>query len=389
MATYTAKVLHKGDLVKSQIVADNEAEARKQAKKLGRIIAIRRRSSLTGVFKPGMRGDERIVFLQRLSMMVESRVAMGQALNIMRNAFQGAVRRASDELYRRIEQGADFGESILKMSKDFPDTTAALINSGVRGGDLPEALRNAAEFELEMDEIRRSSSKGMAGAVATFLMSAAMILGTSLYIGPAVMESELMQQGGDINIDWVFTIAHGLSWFMGALLLLAVTLLSLTYIVKPVAPSFSDRVVLKIPIYRDLVLAKNNYTVFHGLGLLIGSGVRMEEALVLSAEAAPRGEVKNDLERGHRAVRNGKPWAMAMQTLHPTDIAALSTSQDREQIAKAVQAVARQYKKIYTQRIQEVVPGLQLLSALFMAIAGGLIFGMVILPMLQLTQNLL
>lgn len=389
MATYTARVMQKGELRRVQIIADDQIEARKQAKKLGRIIALKRRSDLTQLFKPGMRGDERIVFLQRLSMMVESRVAMGQALNIMRTAFQGAVRRAADELYRRIEQGADFGESILQMKKDFPDTTAALINSGVRGGDLPEALRNAADFELEMDEIRRTSSKGMAGAVGTFLMSAAMILGTSLYVGPAVVESELMQQGGGVDIDWVFAIANGLSWFMGVLLFGALGLLSLTYIVKPIAPSISDRIVLKIPIYRDLVLAKNNYTVFHGLGLLIGSGVRMEEGLQLAADAAPRGEVRNDLQRAHRAVRNGKPWAMAMQTLHPTDIAALSTSQDRDQIAKAVQSVARQYRKIYTQRIQEVVPGLQMLSALFMAIAGGLIFGMVILPMLQLTQNLL
>lgn len=390
MPTYKVKVSGGGDLRSVEIVADNEQTAINEAKSLGNVLSAKKQSSLSGLFKPSLRVDERIIFLQRLSMMVESKVGLGRALKVMEQAFSGSIKRVSTDLHARVERGADFGQAIIRMSKDFPETTAALINSGVRGNDLPAALKNASDFEIEMDYIRRNSSKGLASAVFTFLLSIGLILGTTFFIGPAVLESQLFKQTpGEVDVDWVFMIGYWVSGLMIFILAVTLGLLGLRYILKPLAPGFADRIIVKIPIYRDLVLAKNNYTIFHSLGLLINSGVRIEEALKLAYEAAPKGEVKNDLSRATNAVRNGKSWPMAMKTLHPTDIAALSTAQDREQTARSVNAVAKQYRNIYTQRIQEVVPGLQLLAALFMAIGGGLIFAMVILPMLLLTQNLL
>lgn len=390
MPEYKANIIVKGNLRQTVIIADDEVTARRQAKRQGRVVRLKKRNPLLQFFEPRMRPDERIVFLQRLGMMIRSRLGMSDALKVMRSAFSGSVRRVADELLRRVEQGADFGEAVFKMSKDFPNTTAALINSGIQGGNLPQALDNAASFELEMDEIRRSSSRGMAGALFTFFTAAALTIGTAFFVGPWMLDSQLMQQGGDaIDVDWAYYTAYVLASLMIVMVVGVGGLLSLTYLVKPVAPGFSDRIVLKIPIYRDLVLAKNNYTVLHGLGLLIESGVRMEDALRLAAESAPRGEVRADLERAYRAIRTGSPWASVMNTLHPTDIAALSTAQNKEQIANAFQAVAGQFRKTYVQRVQEVVPGMQLLSALFMSIAGGLLFALIILPMLQLTQALI
>lgn len=390
MPEYKANIIVKGNLRQTVIIADDEVTARRQAKRQGRVVRLKKRNPLLQFFEPRMRPDERIVFLQRLGMMIRSRLGMSDALKVMRSAFSGSVRRVADELLRRVEQGADFGEAVFKMSKDFPNTTAALINSGIQGGNLPQALDNAASFELEMDEIRRSSSRGMAGALFTFFTAAALTIGTAFFVGPWMLDSQLMQQAGDaIDIDWAYYTAYVLASLMIVMVVGVGGLLSLTYLVKPVAPGFSDRIVLKIPIYRDLVLAKNNYTVLHGLGLLIESGVRMEDALRLAAESAPRGEVRADLERAYRAIRTGSPWASVMNTLHPTDIAALSTAQNKEQIANAFQAVAGQFRKTYVQRVQDVVPGMQLLSALFMSIAGGLLFALIILPMLQLTQALI
>jgi general secretion pathway protein F len=390
MPEYIIKVASKDQVKKRVFTADSEVTARRKAKRDGRILSVKKKSAIGALFEIRMRPEERVLFLQRLAMMMESRVAMTTALQVMRGAFTGGVKRVSDQLYSMVEQGMDFAEAIGHMRKDIPETTSALITSGIQGGNLAQALQNAADFELEMAEIKRGSSKGLFGAIFTFLASLGMILGTSMFVGPAVMESDLITQAGDsVDVDWVFQIANIISVAMVGIVAFVVALIGLRFVIKPVASAFADRVILKIPVYRDLVLSKNNYTVFHGLAMLIDAGVRMEQALFLSGKTAPKGEVKEDLWRAHRAVRSGQPWAQAMKSLHPTDIAALSTSQDRVQIARAIHAVAAQSRKIYSQRISEVVPGLQLLSALFMTIAGGLIFGMVIIPMLQMTQGLM
>lgn len=390
MAEFLAKVKVGSKLQELSLMADSQKEAHSLAMRQGRVVSVRRTARISGLFSRGLNPAERIIFLRRLSTMVRSRVGMGESLKIMRDAFKGPVQRVSNELFRQVEAGLDFGDALMSMQKDFPKTTAALIRSGIRGGDIYTALEDAARFESEMDRIRRESSRGIWSAIGSFLLAAAVIIATSFYLGPYVMESDLIKAAGDsVNVDWVFTAADIVAYMMLAVTIAFSSLLGLAYVVKPLFPNFADRLILKIPVYRDLVLAQNHYTVFYGMALLVKSGVRMEDTLRLSHETAPPGEVAADLRRALDAVRNGNSWSKAMKNLHPTDRAALGTSQDREQVSESLDAVAQQYKESYAYRVQQVVPILQLTSALFMSIGGALIFAMVILPMLQMTKGIL
>lgn len=390
MRDYIVKINVNGNLEKMIIAAENSTEAKEIAGRSGSVISIEKTSWVTNIIQPGMSAAERIIFLSRLSMMTRSRVGMGESLKIMKTAFKGTIARASNDLYRRVESGSDFGDAITSMRKDFPKTTSALISAGIKGGDISSALIEAADFETEMDMVKRESNKGVWSAVFSFILASAIILGTSIFLGPYVMESDLIKAAGpSVQVDWVFVVADVLAWIIGAITFIFTFLLLIGYVVKPVAPQAADKIILKIPVFRDLVLARNNYTIFFGMALLVRSGVRMEETLDLTYKSAPKGAIANDVQRAYLAVKSGQSWPKAMHHLHPTDIAALSVSQDREQIAVALSSVAEQYKRLYGERVKQVVPVLQLLSALFMSLGGALIFAMIILPMLQMTSGLM
>lgn len=148
---------------------------------------------------------------------------------------------------------------------------------------------------------------------------------------------------------------------------------------------------MRIPFYRDLVLAKQNYIVFFGLGILLGAGLRLEECLRLSRDNSPRGELKDDLERARKTIVGGgvNPWPYVMTTLHPTDKAALATAQDRTQIATTISELAIQYRNLYHHRISVFVPVAQILAAIFLSLAGVVLFGVAIVPLLQMTSGIL
>lgn len=390
MPNYIAKIKVGAKLESIPIIAESEIAARELGARHGKVMSVRKASALSNTMNRGMNTSERIVFLRRLSTMVRSRVGLGESLKIMQNAFNGPVGRAANELIRSIEAGASFGDAVVSMPKDFPQTTAALIRAGIKAGDIYAALEDAAQYEMEMETIRRESGKGLLSAVGSFLIAAVIILGTSTFVGPYVMESQLIKAAGDsVNVDWVFSAATVISYIMIAITAVFVCLMFLTFVIKPLFPTQADKIILRIPVYRDLILAQNNYTVFYGMALLARSGVRMEDVLSLSRESAPPGEAAEDLGRALTAVRSGLPWATAMRNLHPTDKASLSTAQDREQVGVSLSAVSRQYKDSYTRRVQQVIPILQMVSALFMSIGGALIFGMVIMPMLQMTSGLM
>jgi general secretion pathway protein F len=153
-------------------------------------------------------------------------------------------------------------------------------------------------------------------------------------------------------------------------------------------PDFFDALIVKLPYYRELVLAQTNYVTLYKLGLLIKSGVRVEESLALTSESCPRGGLRTDLIRAVGAVRSGRPWGTTLATLHSTDRAALSVSTNREDVARTLDVLAIQYRDIYVQRISTFSPALQMIAAVFMSLAGAILFGLTILPMLQLSASI-
>lgn len=119
--------------------------------------------------------------------------------------------------------------------------------------------------------------------------------------------------------------------------------------------------------------------------------LRLEECLRLSRDNSPRGELRDDLERARAVIVKGssKPWPYVMTTLHPTDKAALATAQDRSQIATTIAELALQYRNLYRQRIAVFVPVAQVLAAVFLSLAGVVLFGVAIVPPLQMTSGIL
>ena len=152
-----------------------------------------------------------------------------------------------------------------------------------------------------------------------------------------------------------------------------------------------DRGILHIPFYRDMALAKTNYMVFFGLAVLLKAGLRVEEALTLTIESAPKGELRNDLERARTSIVKGsaQPWPYHMTMLHATDKAALATALDRTQTARTIEQLALQYQSLYRARLELFVPVMQGFSAIFLSIAGFVLFGVSIVPLMQSMSSIM
>lgn len=372
-----------------EIQARDAQEARKAMERQGRVLSFERRFGL-GI-SMAMTPDERQVFFGRLSSMLRSRVGTGAALALIRDSFSGKIQEIAGRLLALVESGDDLADAIEKIgAPDFPPATCALIKAGSASGESWKAVKDAAEFEYQLHLVKQSAGKGMASGIIGFLTAALVTFGSSFYVGPKIMESELLKGAaakGTIDIGWINTASVVTGYIMVVLATLFVALWLLASIGRQIAPNGADKIILKVPFYKDLVLSKNNFIILYGLSLLIRSGVRTEEALRLTAQGAPKGALRGDLFRAVEQVRSGKPWPQAMSTFHPTDKAALMSATDREQIAISLDALAGQYRELYAQRLASFVPALQTVSALFLSVAGGILFGQSILPMLMASSG--
>jgi general secretion pathway protein F len=392
MASYEGKVKTRGNKIRSiEIQARNKDEAMKQVARMGRVVTFRRKMTIN--YSAKLSAGDRQIFFTRLSAMLSSRVGTSDALTLMRDTFSGKIQEVSGRILNYVQGGDDLADAMEKVgSPDFPQATVALIKAGSRSGETWRAIKDAATFEYELHNIKKGAAKGLVSGIFSFLAAAVMTIGSTLYVGPKIMESDLIKasnKDGAVNIDWVMTSGYVTAYIMIAILFVGVCFWLLSSVGRRIMPVKADKIILKIPYYKDLILSRNNFIVLYGLALLIKSGVRVEQALSLSADGAPRGALKADLIAAMTAVKTGKPWPKAMTTLHPTDKAALLSATDREQVATTLDTLAGQYRELYGQRLASFVPLINLVAALFMSIAGALIFGQSILPMLMATGGLI
>ncbi|HDR9103293.1 TPA: type II secretion system F family protein [Burkholderia vietnamiensis] len=388
MKSYKVKIAVNRKVVETVIAAPSLEEARKLAAYRGQVLAV----TSNGGGSRGMSVADRLMFFQRLASMLGSKVSASEALEIIFQSFTGAIRDAARILRDEIVRGATLYEAMERAgSKYFPEAIVAIVKTGSRGGDQAYAIREAARFERELEQVKKESSKGLWSALMGFVAGVITILASTYYVAPMILNSSLVSASGGTDIGWVMTLSKVIS----AIAIIASVIMGGVFfygvVIRPFAPAAVDRGILKIPFYRDMALAKTNYMVFFGLGVLLKAGLRVEEALELSIESAPKGELRNDLERARTAIMKGsvKPWPFYMTMLHPTDKAALATAQDREQTARTIEQLAITYQTLYRSRLELFVPSVQAFSAVFLALAGFVLFGVSVIPLMQSTSSIM
>jgi len=385
MPIFIAKVSVGGRTTQVTVPATNRTEAERQLKRRGRIISLKRQSIFD--LQPGLSPNERYTFLVKLSTMISSKVSMGKALELMGEAFSGNIRRVARALSERVNTGMNFITAIEEERRSFPPSLIALIRSGFAAGNAANALREAAEFEQMMQTIRKGSMKEVITGIGYFAASAGLTVATVEYFGPMVTGNALFQTPG-VDTAWIEQFGVVFMWVNVVLLALIGFMVFMGTIGRLASPAVIDRVIARIPFYADLILAKNNYITFYKLSLLVRSGVRIEETLEITASDIGPGALRADIVRSLDLIRKGRPWAVGMETLDPTDRASLLASSDREDVARTFRLLADQFRDLYIARMQTLGPALNILAALFMSVASAILFGLTILPMLQLAASI-
>lgn len=385
MSNYKATIKYKnGKIDVVNLEAEDLQKATSLARRKGQLINIKKGSGFR-FFQIPLMADERQLLLHRLGSMLASKLGTSEALDVIRSSFGGTIKRVANELLKHMESGSDIVDAIEKIGPPhFPLTTIALIKAGAKGGETWKALRDAAEFEVEMERVKKGSGHGIWAGVGGFIIAAIVTIAAKFYAAPKVLESQFFKMTADkLDLSFIDFLSNIVGYSMLFFFSIFLFLFLLGTVVRMIAPTFADSIILKIPFYKDLILAKNNYIVLYGLAVMINSGVTMEQSLTLSARNTNKGSLKDDLLRAVDAIRKGKPWAQAMKTFHATDRAALSVSADKEQIASTLDSLSYQYREDYKRVIESFGPSMQLLAALYLVLASGILFGYTMLPMLQ------
>lgn len=387
MPRFEVRLIAAGKARTLLVDASDADTARAQVSGRGRVLAVRRRPAWS--LGRTLSHNERHILFIRLASMLDSRVGLAEGLRRLAASFDGRIRRVAERMADAVEIGDDLPTAMERQPADFPLTVIALVRAGGHGVGTSEALRNAAGFEADLLKPTREFRSGLWVAVAHALLGAVTMILTTHVLTPWLLGTDLFRDARTkVDVEWI-VLSSNLSTLVVLLFLGGLASVTFLNIVgRRIAPVAVDRLFRVLPVYRHIAMGLEQYVTFHKLALLIGSGVGMDKALTLTAESAGSGALGGELRQAARAVVVGRPWTDALRSIHPTDRASLAAADSRAEVARTLQALALQQRDLYLLNVGLAQPVMRGVGIVFLGLSGMVLFGLTILPMLQMADQL-
>lgn len=380
--SYDIKILDRSSKTTKNvdISATNFEEARILATTQGNVLNVKKRNFVFS--SVSLSQQDRIRFMDDLGTMLSSKVSLGDALKEIEYEYKGNIKKAATILGRRVTDGEDFVESLAMLGeKAFPQTVVSLIEAGTQTGNTGDALKDAAAFERDDRELKKESGKGMFSAIAGFVLSGILLLGTIFYIKPEMDNSALFQEF-PIETPAIDIMLLITSVIMSVIMVFAIFIVLLRTVIKWTAPYIADKIIMKIPYYRDVALSRNTFITFYGLSKLIKSGVSPEQSLLVTMENAKKGVLKSDLNAAYSALKGGnRDWPNHLSSLRSIDKASIKNSINREHTAENLNNVSMLYKRMYIDKVTATVSVLNSVSNILFGFVGFIILYLSVVPM--------
>lgn len=352
-----------------EVVARTDREAELMARRQGIIISPPK--VLKEKRSGGMSAGDRYMFLYQLATMVVARVPISDALRVIRENSGGRMAACAAQMEAGVASGRQFADLCYEDKRNFPGSVGLLIKAGSKAsGGTAAALQKAAEFEREILGAAVKGAKGTYSAGFWVSGSTIGLLACPLAMTPWLQNSTLFKMSKTpVTWDWLDNTAYAMGGFLGVLMLFALSLFFIVSVGQRLFPEASDKIIVHVPVLREIVFSRDNFISFYRFALMIRAGVTLEEALETTWKDTRKGHLRSDLRRALDNVKIGRAWADGFRTVGPTDRAAMKMASDKDRLGIILDQVADQNRAGYIRRLEIIQP--------IMGLVGGLSMSMV------------
>jgi type IV pilus assembly protein PilC len=377
----------RGRKLKGEIDAANEAIALNQLKK--RNFTVKKlKPKPKDIFenisflKPRVTKKDLVVFTRQFSTMIDAGLPLVQGLTILAEQSENPTFKSIlKEITKDVEGGSTLAEAMKKHPKVFDDLFVNLVAAGEVGGILDTILRRLATF-IEKAERLKSQIKGAMTYPAVVVAIAIIVISVILIFVIPVFEDMFKSFGS--ALPGPTQIVVNMSRFMKGnahWVILAVG--AMIYAFKRYRGTQkgrkqTDALLLKLPIFGDLLKKTAVARFTRTLGTMISSGVPILDALEIVARTSGNVVIEEILYEVRGSIAEGQTIA---EPLSENDIFPGMVIQ-MIAVGEATGALDTMLEKIadfYDEEVDAAVAALtSMLEPLLMLFLGGSIGGLVI-----------
>jgi len=381
-----------GKVIRGELRSVSEAAVNATLRRQGIIVQKVKRQKYGGSGK--VRDKDIALFTRQLATMMKAGVPLLQCFDIVsKGASNPAVSRLLLELKTEVETGSSLAQAFRKYPLYFDALYCNLVAAGEQAGILETLLDRLANYKEKILAIKSKIKAALFYPIAIVVVAFIITAVIMIFVIPAFKEV-FSNFGADLPAPTLFVMAVS-DWFV-----------AYWYIIFPViigsvigfleawkrslpVQIFMDRLMLKLPVFGDLVLKSTIARWTRTMATMFAAGVPLVEALDSVGGASGNYVYLMATKQIQKEVSTGTSLTLAMQNSGVFPNMVLQMCSIGEETG-ALDGMLGKVADFYEAEVDDAVEALSsLMEPMIMVVLGTLIGGMVIamyLPIFKLGQ---
>lgn len=332
-------------------------------------------------------------FTRQLATMINAGLPLTDALIILKSQSESKMAGIAGEILKDVEQGTTLGDSLKKHPKIFSPVYISLVRAGESAGVLDNIMLRLAD-NLEAQREFRSKIKGaLTYPIIIIIGMGAVIFIMMVFVIPKLTA---LYTEFDAKLPKPTQVLMSASAFMVNFWWLVLAFIAgLFYLFKLIKKNKKgkrkiDELKFKLPIagklQKQVILAEFTRT----LGLLIGAGVSIIEALEISAKTTNNQIIEEALAKANRQVEKGFPLAtvIADNPVFPQILSQmLSVGEETGKVDEVLLKVSKFFQSESEESLKGLTSAIEPLIMILLGVGVGFLVIAIILPIYNLTSQ--
>lgn len=346
-----------------------------------------------GSFFKRVKETDKVNFTRQLATMIKAGLPITDALSILEYQSNPAMGAVVGEILREIEGGGSLTAALEKQSNVFDQIYIALIRAGEAAGVLDEVLERLAD-NLEKQREFNSKIKGamLYPAIVIFGMIAVAAVMVIFVIPQMTSIYEEFQADLPTATKILLKISELATsfWWLGLLMIIGLVIGGRVLAKKPEFRQYWDQFLFRVPLLgklrQNVLLTEFTRT----LGLLIGSGVLVVEALGIVQRSLKSSTFFNAVKNATKDVERGLPLATALartEVFPPLMSQMIAVGEETGKIDDILAKVASYFQQEADTMVKGLTTALEPIILVVMGVGVAFLMIAVIMPIYNLTSQ--
>ena len=381
-----------GKVVRGEMRAGGEAMVSASLRRQGILVSkVKKRRASGG---KSIKQKDIAVFTRQLATMMRAGVPLLQAFDIVgRGATNPRLTKLLNDIRQDVETGTSLSSAFRKHPIYFDALYCNLVEAGEAGGILEQLLDRLAMYQEKTVAIKQKIKSALTYPIAVMVVAFVVLAVIMIFVVPS-FKNVFTSFGADLPAPTLFVIALS-EFFVSYWWLIFGSIGGGLYFFfqswkrSEKMQKTMDRLLLKIPVFGDLLFKSALARWTRTLATMFAAGVPLVEALDSVGGASGNAVFTEATEKIQRDVSTGSALTASMQSTGLFPVMVLQMAGIGEESGSLDHMLAKA-AEFYEEEVDEAVKALSsLMEPFIIVLLGGMIGGIVVamyLPIFKLGQ---